>query len=77
MSSKMSSSDMPKSGRVLTDKNFVPSVESYRVFPSSPDEEIVISGVAGRYPSCDNAEEFRHHLFNKVGFSTCIVERNE
>lgn len=66
----MSSSDTSKSGRVLTGKNYAPTVESYRVFPSSPEEEIVISGIGGRYPSCDNAEEFHYHLFNKVGLST-------
>lgn len=68
MSSKMSSSDTQKSGRVLTGKNFKPKTDSYRAFPSSPDEEIVISGMAGRYPSCDNVSEYRHYLFNKVGF---------
>lgn len=44
-----------------------PSADTHRIFPSSPDDEIVISGIAGRYPSCDNADEFRENLFNKVG----------
>lgn len=69
MSSKMSSSDMPKSDHVLTEQNYSPNNESFRIFPSCPEDEIVISGIAGRYPSCDNVDEFRHHLYNKVRFS--------
>lgn len=65
----MNASEMQKGVRVITEKNYVPANETYRVFPSSPEEEIVISGVAGRYPSCDNVQEFSHHLFNKVGVS--------
>lgn len=68
MSSKMSSLETKKS-KIITEKNYAPnSNESIRIFPSCPEEEIVITGMAGRYPSCDNVEEFRHHLFNKVRF---------
>lgn len=56
-----------KKCEIITEKSYVPkSNESVRIFPSCPDEEIVISGMAGRYPSCDNVEDFRHHLFNGV-----------
>lgn len=30
------------------------------------DEEIVISGVSGRFPNSDNMAEFAHNLYNKV-----------
>jgi len=29
-------------------------------------EEIVISGIAGRFPSSDNMNQLRENLFNKV-----------
>ncbi|XP_039304523.1 fatty acid synthase-like [Solenopsis invicta] len=29
-------------------------------------EEIVISGIAGRFPNSDNMHELRENLFNKV-----------
>lgn len=59
MSSKMS-------GRIFTEKNYQPSSEPFRVFPKSPEDEIVITGMSGRYPNCDNVEDFHDHLFNKV-----------
>lgn len=61
MSSKMS-------GRGFTEKTIGSSSEPFRVFPKSPEDEIVISGVSGRFPNCDNVEEFKDHLFNKVGY---------
>jgi len=30
------------------------------------DEEIVISGIAGRFPNSDNINQLRENLFNKV-----------
>lgn len=67
MSSKMSSSDSLKSDHNSAEKNIEwQSESSSRIFPSCPEEEIVISGMAGRYPNSDNTEEFRHHLYNKV-----------
>ena len=30
------------------------------------EEEIVISGIAGRFPNSDNLKEFQENLFNKV-----------
>lgn len=64
----MDSVNMPKSESIITEKSYKPSNETFRIFPSSPEEEIVISGLAGRYPSSDNAEELSHHLYNKVRF---------
>ena len=32
----------------------------------SEDEEIVISGLSGRYPNSANVAEFAHNLYNKV-----------
>lgn len=52
---------------VLTEKNYKPSSDKIRIHPATPDDEIVISGIAGRYPSCDNVGELRENLFNKVG----------
>lgn len=37
-----------------------------RIFASSPDDEIVISGMAGRFPNSDNVAELSYHLYNKV-----------
>lgn len=32
----------------------------------SEDDEIVISGLSGRYPNSANVAEFAHNLYNKV-----------
>lgn len=62
-------SNFSSNDNALTKRNLVPnSIESFRIFPSCPEEEIIISGAAGRYPSCDNAEDFRHNLYNQVRF---------
>lgn len=37
-----------------------------RAYPPLPGEEIVISGVSGRFPSSRNIAEFSHNLYNKV-----------
>lgn len=31
-----------------------------------PGEEIVISGIAGRFPDSDNMEELKNNLLNKI-----------
>lgn len=54
------------SENVFNEKNYKLSLDTHRIFPLTPDDEIVISGVAGRYPNCDNVEELRENLFNKV-----------
>lgn len=47
-----------------------PSVPEPKLFsrthPATPDDDIVISGMAGKYPNSKNVEEFSHNLFNKV-----------
>jgi len=35
-----------------------------------PDEEIVISGIAGRFPESKNVEELKNNLLNKVDMIT-------
>ena len=37
-----------------------------RVFPESDGDEIVISGIAGKFPNCHNVEEYKYNLYNKV-----------
>lgn len=38
-------------------------------------EEIVISGIAGRFPNSDNMNQLRENLFNKINLSTEDHER--
>jgi fatty acid synthase len=35
-----------------------------------PDEEVVISGIAGYFPDSENVYQFRDNLFNKVDMIT-------
>ncbi len=37
-----------------------------RIYPLSVDDEIVVSGIAGRFPNSNNVNEFAHNLYNKV-----------
>lgn len=37
-----------------------------RVFPESDGDDIVISGMAGKFPNCHNIGEYEHNLYNKV-----------
>lgn len=37
-----------------------------RIWPQTPGDEIVISGISGKFPSSRNLTEFGHNLFNKV-----------
>lgn len=37
-----------------------------RIFANSNDDDIVISGMAGRFPNCHNVAEFEYNLYNKV-----------
>lgn len=47
-----------------------PSIEKRklfsRIYPTTPDDEIVISGISGRFPSSANMNEFSYNLYNKV-----------
>jgi hypothetical protein len=42
---------------------------SYRAFATSPGDEIVISGISGRFPKSANVAEFSDNLYNKVVIS--------
>lgn len=46
--------------------NGVKTVDA-RIRPATPGDEIVISGVSGRFPSAKTVTEFAHKLYNKVG----------
>lgn len=37
-----------------------------RTHPITPDEDIVVTGVSGKFPNSKNVEEFSHNLYNKV-----------
>ena len=39
------------------------------------DNDIVISGIAGRYPECENMEEFWHNLINGIPMYTADDRR--
>lgn len=41
------------------------------------DDEIVISGIAGRYPECDSFDEFKEALLNGVDMLTEDARRWE
>lgn len=43
-----------------------------RTHPSTADDEIVISGVSGKFPSCKNVEEFSYNLYNKVSLKDSL-----
>jgi hypothetical protein len=51
------------------EKNMPASKPFFRNVATSPDEEIVISGIAGRFPKSANVAEFAENLYNKVSFS--------
>ncbi|XP_029673626.1 fatty acid synthase-like [Formica exsecta] len=38
-------------------------------------EEIVISGIAGRFPNCNNIKEFQDNLFNKMDLGSSAHQR--
>lgn len=37
-----------------------------RSFPETDGDEIVISGMAGKFPNSHNIEEYEYNLYNKV-----------
>lgn len=41
-----------------------------RIWPESADDEIVISGISGKFPKARNMAEFEHKLYNKVKWTT-------
>lgn len=68
MSSSKSMYDKPDIGasEILTPGNLPRNHDNFRVFPATPGDEIVISGMSGRYPESDNVEELSYNLYNKV-----------
>lgn len=38
----------------------------YRSHAANSEEEIVISGMSGRFPKCDNVTQYKNNLYNKV-----------
>lgn len=42
------------------------SFDHHKFIRVNPDEEIVISGIAGRFPNSKNLEEFSYNLYNKI-----------
>lgn len=40
-----------------------------RVYPETEGDEIVISGMAGKFPNCENVAELQYKLYNKVCMS--------
>lgn len=37
-----------------------------RIRPERVDDEIIISGISGKFPNARNMAEFSHNLYNKV-----------
>lgn len=51
----------PKTATVMQQQNL-----HSRIFPSTLDDEIVVSGISGKFPSSKNIAEFESNLYNKV-----------
>lgn len=45
-----------------------------RVHPISDEDEIVVTGVSGRFPNASNVAEFSDNLYNKVIFSFVLCQ---
>lgn len=43
-----------------------------RTHPMTPEDEIVITGISGRFPSSKNMNELSHNLYNKVKFTSSL-----
>lgn len=37
-----------------------------RIHPDTDSDDIVISGMAGKFPNCHNVAEYEYKLYNKV-----------
>lgn len=37
-----------------------------RIYPENDGDDIVIAGMAGKFPNCHNIAEYEHCLYNKV-----------
>lgn len=56
-------------------QNGMKDVDS-RVFAATPGDEIVISGISGKYPSAKNVSELAYKLYNKVRDVKVIVKNS-
>lgn len=43
-----------------------------RIFPETDGDDIVISGISGKFPNCHNVAEYEYNLYNKVRL--CNIE---
>lgn len=59
---------LDESERFKMDKSQGPSVKPWRAFAASDDEEIMVTGMSGRFPESDDIEELKYNLYNKVWF---------
>lgn len=45
-----------------------------RTFPLTPDDDIVVSGISGKFPNSRNFAEFESNLYNKVCV-WCVIKK--
>lgn len=41
-----------------------------RTHPKTPGDDIVITGISGKFPNAKNTEEFKYNLYNKVSINS-------
>ncbi|CAO1403431.1 unnamed protein product [Diamesa serratosioi] len=68
--------DLHPNKNVLMDKHIIKNMDykpdkeypqfSTRAYPATPEDEIVISGISGRFPNSNNVRDFSHNLYNKI-----------
>lgn len=46
-----------------------------RAYPATLDDEVVISGMAGKFPRCENVQAFKDNLYNKVTHTYCKITK--
>lgn len=44
-----------------------------RMFPLTPDDDIVVSGISGKFPNSRSVAEFEKNLYNKVGVTLVSI----
>lgn len=49
-----------------TESAMAPSVKLSRTHPETEGDEIVISGMSGKFPNSDNINQYEYNLYNKV-----------